>query len=64
MGLQSFWGCPRTPWKLTADPQGSTDHRLKTPDLSIRLRLPTVSIPQTENNLSTNACDDGAETKS
>jgi len=33
-------------------------------DLSIRLRLPTVSIPETENNLSTNACDDGAETKS
>ena len=33
-------------------------------DLSIRLRLPTVTIPQTENNLSTNACDDGAETKS
>ena len=26
-------------------------------DLSIRLRLPTVSILQTENNLSTNACD-------
>ena len=26
-------------------------------DLLIRLRLPTVSIPQTENNLSTNACD-------
>jgi len=25
-------------------------------DLSIRLRLPTVSIPQTENHLSTNAC--------
>ena len=33
-------------------------------DLSIRLHLPTVSILQTENNLSTNACDDGAETKS
>ena len=33
-------------------------------DLSIRLRLLTVSIPQTVNNLSTNACDDGAETKS
>jgi len=31
---------------------------------SIRLRLPIVSILQTENNLSTNACDDGAETKS
>jgi len=33
-------------------------------DFSIQLRLPTVSIPQTENNLSTNSSDAGAQSKS
>ena len=33
MGLQFFWGCPRTPWKLHTDPPGFMDHRLKTPEL-------------------------------
>jgi len=48
-GLQFFWGCLQTPWKLPVDPQWSSDHRLKTPGLLDSWKIKIVNIDLTSS---------------